>query len=51
MIDLEGPGQGRRKRSASATSVGEDNFSLAFTYAMMAVNDRFWRSLPVSFLG
>jgi hypothetical protein len=25
-----------------ATSVWEDNFSLAFTYAMMAVNDQFW---------
>ena len=30
--------------------VGEDHFSLAFTYAMMAVNDRFWRSLPFSIL-
>jgi hypothetical protein len=30
--------------------VGDDHFSLAFTYAMMAVNDQFWRELPISFI-
>jgi hypothetical protein len=30
--------------------VGEDHFSLAFTYAMMGANDQFWRELPISFI-
>jgi hypothetical protein len=42
----EDPDAGTKK--SRYVRVGEDHFSLAFTYAMMGVNDQFWRSLPVS---